>query len=233
MQIINPIEILKNLNILYIEDEVNIRLNVTKTLLMICKEVFAVESSEDAKKLLLANRVDIIITDINLPNLNGIEFIKEIRVIDKHIPIIILSAYTDINYLLEATSLKLIDYLTKPINFKILQDSLKKATIDLIDNSRYIISFSNSVSYNVLHKKLFETTSNDEINLTSKEIVLLDYLLTNKNRIISHDEIKLNIWEDSFEATDSALKNLLNKLRKKIGKDTISNISGVGYKINI
>ena len=74
---------------------------------------------------------------------------------------------------------------------------------------------------------------NEGITLTAKEIDMIDYLILNSNRVVSHDELKLNIWKDSFEATDSALKNLLNKLRKKIGKDTIINISGIGYRLNI
>ena len=83
----------------------------------------------------------------------------------------------------------------------------------------------------VLYKKLIQKDTNTEISLTSKELALLDYLIKNSNRVVSHEELKVNMWEDEFEATDSALKNLLNKLRKKIGKETISNISGVGFRI--
>ena len=65
-----------------------------------------------------------------------------------------------------------------------------------------------------------------------KELDLIDFFIKNNNRIISSDELKLNIWEDSLEATDSALKNLLTKVRKKIGKESITNISGVGYRLS-
>jgi len=223
--------ILKKLTILYIEDEDNIRENVTKALEIISEKVYDVNSAEMAKEILTNKRVDIIISDINLPNTSGIEFVKDLRNIDKTIPIILLSAYTDKEYLLEATKLKLIDYLTKPIDFKALNEALLKCVEDIIDNSRYIISFTNNVNYNVLYKRLYNHKSDEELTLTSKELDMLDYLIQNNNRIVSHDELKLNIWQDSFEATDSALKNLLNKLRKKIGKETIVNISGVGYRI--
>jgi len=223
--------ILKKLTVLYIEDEDNIRVNVRKALELICEKVYDVDSAEAAKDILIKQRVDIIISDINLPNTSGIEFVKDLRNIDKTIPIILLSAYTDKEYLLEATKLKLIDYLTKPIDFKALNQALLKCVEDIIDNSRYIISFTNNVNYNVLYKRLYDHRSDEELTLTSKELDMLDYLIQNNNRIVSHDELKLNIWQDSFEATDSALKNLLNKLRKKIGKETIVNISGVGYRI--
>lgn len=224
--------ILKKLSILYIEDEENIRENVKKVLLLLCENVYDIESADKAKDILENNQIDIIISDINLPTINGLDFVKEIRKIDKTIPIILLSAYTETKYLLEATKLKLIDYLTKPVDFKTLNDALLKSVQDIIDNSRYIIYFSNNVNYNVLYKKLYDSQTNKDITLTAKELDMLDYLIQNNNRIVSHEELKINIWQDSFEATDSALKNLLNKLRKKIGKDTIINISGVGYRIH-
>lgn len=225
-------KILKNLNILYIEDEENIKENIKKTLLIFCENVFDVENISSAKEILNNNRIDIIISDINLPDSSGIDFVKELRKIDKTIPVIILSAYTEKSYLLEATKLKLADYLTKPIDFKALHNALYKCVEEILDNSRYVISLKNNINYNVLQKKIIDIEKNEEILLTSKELDLLDLLIKNNNRVLSIDELKNTLWEDEFEATESAFKNLLNKLRKKIGKDSIINISGVGYRLN-
>lgn len=224
--------ILKNLNILYIEDEENIRINIKKVLLLLCENVFDVSNTNEAKFIFDEQRIDIIISDINLPDTNGIDFIKELRKIDKTIPVILLSAFTDTKYLLEATKLKLVDYLTKPVDFKTLNNSLQSCVEEILDNSRYLINFQNSIQYNVLHKKLIDLNTKEEITLTLKELDLISFLIKNSNRIVSSDELKSNIWEDCFEATDSALKNLLNKVRKKIGKESITNISGVGYRLN-
>lgn len=224
---------LKNINILYIEDEENIRINITKTLELLASKVFPIESIEDSIEILENNRVDIIISDINLPKKSGIEFIQEIRKNNCYIPVIFISAYTDKDYLLEATKLKLVDYLVKPIDFTILNEALLKACQDIIDSGNYIVYFEDNTSYNVMHKKLVSKESEKEIDLTAKEIELLEYLINNSHRVVSHDEIKSEIWEDSFEATDSALKNLLTKLRKKVGKNSIKNISGVGFRIHL
>lgn len=170
-------KILKNLNILYIEDEASIKENVKKTLELFCDNVYDEECIENAKKTLEKNRIDIIISDINLPDISGIDFIKQLRMIDKTIPVIILSAYTDKNYLLEATKLKLVDYLTKPIDFKSLNSALNKCVDEILDNSRYIISFKNNIQYNVLHKKLIDSSNDKEIALTSKELTLLELLI--------------------------------------------------------
>lgn len=229
---LNLSNILKNLNILYIEDEENIRINIKKVLLLLCENVFDVSCVEEAESILKKQRIDIIISDINLPNSDGISFIKELRKTDKTIPVILLSAFTDTKYLLEATKLKLVDYLTKPIDFKTLNSALQNCVEEILENSRYSISFQNNIQFNVLHKKLVDLNTEEEITLTSKELELLSFLIKNSNRIVSADELKSNLWEDYFEATDSALKNLLSKVRKKIGKESIVNISGVGYRLD-
>lgn len=224
-------KILKSLNILYIEDELNIRINIKKTLTLFCENVLDVENILSAKEILQKNRIDIIICDINLPDCDGIEFIKELRKTDKTIPVILLTAYTDKKYLLEATKLKLIDYLTKPIDFKSLNNALQRCVQEILDNSRYVISFRNNIQYNVSHNRLIDNNKEEEIHLTSKELDLLNFLIKNNNRVCSADELKFSIWENSLEASDSALKNLLNKLRKKIGKESIINNSSIGYKL--
>ena len=225
-------KIIKNLNILYIEDEKNIRLNIKKTLELFCENVFDSENILNAKEILSKNRIDIIISDINLPDMSGIDFVKEIRITDKTIPIVLLSAYTDKEFLLEATKLKLVDYLTKPVDFKSLNNALQNCVNEILDNSRYVITFKNNIHYNVLQRKLFNLEDSTELSLTSKELDLLDFLIKNSNRVCSSEELKNTVWDDFSEASDSALKNLLNKIRKKIGKESIVNISGVGYRLN-
>ena len=222
----------RKLSILYIEDELNIRINIKKTLTLFCENVLDVENILSAKEILQKNRIDIIICDINLPDCDGIEFIKELRKTDKTIPVILLTAYTDKKYLLEATKLKLIDYLTKPIDFESLNNALQRCVQEILDNSRYVISFRNNIQYNVSHNRLIDNNNKEEeIHLTSKELDLLNFLIKNNNRVCSADELKFSIWENSLEASDSALKNLLNKLRKKIGKESIINNSSIGYKL--
>lgn len=222
--------ITKYLNILYIEDEKNIRDNITKTLKLFTSNVYSVENTVDALTILDENRIDLIISDINLPGKNGIDFIKELRAKKFKNPVIFISAYTNKEFLLEAAKLKLVDYLVKPIDFNMLKSALINASEELIDSGSFIVEFNNDISYNVLQKKLLNDNL-EPIDLTAKEILLLDYLIENHQRVVLHNEIKECISEDDFEATDSALKNILTKLRKKIGKESIENISGVGFRI--
>ncbi len=225
-------KILKDINVMYIEDEVNIRMNITKTLKLIVNNVFDLPDTINALEILNNKEVDLIICDINLPKQNGIDFIKIIRQNFPKLPTILLSASTDKKYLLEATRLKLIDYLVKPIDFTVLQNALYKVALEILEEGKYILKFKDDIYYNYLEKKLYKQDIENDIPLTSNEILLLDFLIINDQRLISQEEIKATIWDNEEYATDSALKNLISKLRKKIGKNSIINTSGFGYKIN-
>ena len=223
-------QILKDLHILYIEDEDNIRKNISSTLELLVKKVFPVATYDEAIKTFNENKINIILSDINLPGKNGIDFCKDIRVDNNVIPIILLTAHLDTEYLLDATKLKLVDYLIKPINFETLLDVLLKAVDELIAQNMFKIKFLNHNEYDQ-NTKILYNENKIELKLTSSEVILLEYLIKNSNRVVSHNEIKMNIWNEPEEVSDSALKNLINKLRKKIGKDSIDNISGVGFRL--
>ncbi len=110
--------------------------------------------------------------------------------------------------------------------------ALLKATKDLINNGNYMIKINEKLFFNVLNKELL-TIDKEKIPLTPKELKLLNLFIKNKNKIVTYEEIKNQIWENSYEVTESAFKNLINKLRNKISKDSIVNISKIGYRLNI
>lgn len=222
--------ILKNLSILYIEDEINIRKNITSTLELMFKKVFSVGSYDEAINIFNDKKIDIILSDIELPGKSGLDFCKYIRENNFIIPIVLLTAHLDTNYLLVATKLKLVDYLIKPIDFKNLHKVLIKCVDELIAQNMFKIKFMNNHTFDI-NKRILLDVDKNEIKLTSSELNLLEYLIKNSSKLITHQEIKLNIWNDIDEASDSALKNLLNKLRKKIGKESIENISGIGFRL--
>jgi len=224
-------KILSKLTILYIEDEDVIRENITETLSMIFKNVISFRDAEDGIKYFKSNLPDMILSDINLPNMSGIEFSKEIRKVNKNIPIILLTAYTNTEILLEATRLKLINYLIKPVIFEELFNSFKLAINDIEKEENDILEITNSITYDLSKKLLYEGTS--EIHLSSSENKLLMIFIKYKSVTISIIEIKNLLWDDPYDATDSAFKSVLNKLRTKIGKDTIKNVPGVGYYLSL
>jgi len=219
---------LKSLRILYIEDDASIRTTITKVLRYFSDAIFAVESAEEAIKSYMHFQPDIIICDINLPGMNGIEFVKWVRQFDEKSQIFLLTAYTDKEYLLEAVKLSLVDYLTKPIDFTMLEKTLKNAARKVIQNKTLNVQFITGAVYSYQQRSV--TFGNKAYPLTAKETRLLDHLITNKSRMTSKEELQTTLWEDDM-GSESAFKSLVNKLRTKIGKEAIENISGVGYRI--
>jgi len=222
--------ILKELTILYIEDDNSTREYLTNILKMLCNNIIAIDSCDDGIELYHKYSPDIIISDIMLGKINGLDFVKLIRDVDKNIPIILISAYSDKEFLLDAVKLRLTDYIIKPIDFDKLQESLKKATEYIIDNGLYNIHINDDLVYNISSKCLFK--DNKEVKLTNYELILLELLIKHKDRVVTIEEIKTTVWCDEYPS-DGALKSLIHKLRKKIGKDTINSTSGIGFKIKL
>lgn len=217
--------------ILFIEDEIEIRKNYTKYLERHYAHVYEAGDGEIGYKIYKDKKPDIIILDIHLPLLSGLELLKKIRITDPEVKVIMLTAFSDKKYLLEATELKLVKYLVKPIT----RDDLKLA----LDRAVEEFSKFKVVSKKVLNIKDgcmwdFETevfTSNSvEIPLTNKEKQIVGLLLSYPNNVFTYDEIILHVW-DSFEDDKlDSLKTIVKNIRKKLPKEIIKNVFGRGYK---
>lgn len=118
------LDILKNINILYLEDDENLLKHTSDILEDFVANIYGVKNTIDAMKILIEKKVDVIISDILLENENGINFLKYIKSKDILIPAILTTAHTDTNYLIESIKLKVENYLLKPINIDELLNSL-------------------------------------------------------------------------------------------------------------
>ena len=118
------LDILKNINILYLEDDENLLKHTSDILEDFVANIYGVKNTIDAMKILLEKKVDVIISDILLENENGINFLKYIKSKDILTPAILTTAHTDTNYLIESIKLKVENYLLKPINIDELLNSL-------------------------------------------------------------------------------------------------------------
>ena len=223
---------LNKLSIMYIEDEESIRENIVNILNMLFKDIYSFSNAEDALIQYDKIKPDIVLSDIGLDKMNGIDFIRNIRERGFNTPALLLSAYSDKNMLFEAMSLKLIDYLTKPITFTELLNAFKKCIKDIDEsNKNELYEISDHVIYDINKQELHN--KNEEVHLTHKEHLLLSTLLKNKHKILNIEELKNSIWEDAYNTSDGAFKTLLTKLRTKVGQDVIINVSGSGYYIKL
>lgn len=220
--------ILKNSSLLLAEDEKNLRDSFTKVLLLYVDKVYTASDGEEALMLYNEHHPDIVITDVKMPKLNGLELIKRIRKENHDIPIIVTSAYTDKDFLLESIKLSLIDYIVKPIKEGDLTRLLESSASILLEKSKTIVKINTTSFYDYTNKIFLQ--DNIPITLTQKEIEFIEILLAHKGNLVTRQilEDKLYIYE---EAPPSALKNLVFKLRKKITNDVIKTIGNLGYAI--
>jgi DNA-binding response OmpR family regulator len=218
--------------ILFIEDEVETRQNYTVYLKTLFEEVYEAGDGQEALELYKKIKPDIMIIDINLPKMNGLEFLTKVRETDHSTKAIMLTAHTDKSFLLEATALKLTRYLVKPVNRRDLKKAIQ---ITLEELGNYKVT---TVKKIVIDENNFWDTTKKEffhfnkiVTLTSNEKKLLELLLSHKDKVFSYDEIFEYFWEeDAF--TLNSLKNLIKRLRKKLPVDIISNVFNQGYKIS-
>ncbi len=216
--------------LLYVEDEAHIRMVTKMFLEPYFTKIYQAENGIEGLEAYREFKPDIIITDIEMPKMSGLEFCKNIRKEDKITPIIITTAYTSVEYLLEAVSLNLIKYLGKPLKEEELIESLEICFEQLESANPSVVRLTQELYYDTFNRSL--STKNKLISIPSSQQLFLDILIKNKNRVVSYTEIEYDIWYDKVMTQDS-LRTLVRKLRKVVGKETIENISKTGYKIRL
>ena len=220
-------ELLK-LTLLYVEDDEIIRKNAVEYLCDYFKEVYQAKDGLEALEVYQERKPDIIITDIEMPRLDGLAMAKKIRREDKTTPIVITTAFTDTEYLIQAVELQLIKYIVKPVTSKKLNEALALLADYLHINS--IVSIDKEKQYDNLNKCLM--IDKELVTLTHKELQLFDLLAKNHHRVVNYEEIENTVWYDDYMSKD-ALRALIRTLRKKLQGDYIENVSGFGYRLTV
>ena len=223
----------KQYKLLYAEDEIKTRQNHT-SYINDNYDIDTIEADDGliAWKHYLKHKPDILLTDISMPNMCGLELIEKIREVDNKIKIIILSAHNEQDKLLRAMKLNLVEYQIKPISRKKLILILDSTINSLRDTDTKKIFYFNSDSYfNILTEELI--IDKESIKLTKNEIKLLNLFIKNKNQILNQIDIFNSIWEYTKDYKIESVRTLVKKLRKKLSVDCIDNIYGGGYRFKL
>jgi len=185
------------------------------------------------KKLALQNNVDLIIMDIILPKINGLDLCREIRLQLPDLPIIMLTALGTTDDKVEGFDAGADDYLVKPFEIRELIARIKAIMKRKSSNRTsygFILRYAD-LQMN-LHTKEVKR-GNVEIKLTPKEFKLLEYMLLNPGRVLSRTEIAEKVWDTHFDTGTNFIDVYINYLRKKIDKEFSSKLihtkPGMGF----
>lgn len=183
------------------------------------------DGAEAMRRLEGDTKYDAFIVDINLPGASGFEILQKVKSKISQPPVIIISADNDIETIDKAYRLGTEDYLKKPFHIKELAIKLDK----LCKSKSSTVNLTNNLTFDLGARKLFG--EDGEIELTKKELLFLELLLQNRGKIVTNDHIQNIVYEYNY-MSDLALRTLVKRVRIKVGKEVISNVSGLGYKID-
>ncbi|WP_331773904.1 response regulator transcription factor [Sulfurospirillum sp. 1612] len=218
-------QILSKCTVLLAEDDEEVRKRLKNTLQFYFKAVYEDSNGDDAYDTFIEKKPDLLISDIEMSDGDGIELVKRIRKVNLNTPIIILSAYSKEEYLLKLINLKIDHYILKPTNNKQLFEAISKA---LLSENKKILELSSKLYLNIDDNTL--SYQGQKIILRKKEKDFLELLYQNKHRITKYDILQEYIWGDKI-MTQNALKTFIKELRRKLPIDIIKNVKQEGYII--
>jgi len=229
----------KNLNILFVEDHEDLRVNTTHILKRFFANVDVAANGLEAFNLFKEheNKFDIIISDIKMPIMDGVELTRKIYDINPKQIIIILSAHDDTKYLHALINLKIEHFLKKPIDYQELLQALLNASklVNKLNlNNSNIQDIKNiKLDDNFTFNKYKNLLYNDKtmVTLTKFEMIFMQIITDQVGKVYSNDEIS-NYYISHGENLDSTnIRKLVSKLRKKLPENTIESLYGVGYRL--
>jgi DNA-binding response OmpR family regulator len=226
---------MSNLTLLYAEDDAFIRDIFANLLKEEFKQIYLAENGKEAYELYKNKQPDILLLDNFMPFMNGLDVARLIRKEDDRVPIVILTAHSEREQLLQAVNLKLETYLTKPVDPNTLMDTLRRIT-ERLESSNIIDLHSGLQWNNNTHTLTFQKKF---IKLTKKEKQAVEVLISNLNRYVRNEELIYAIWDDEIpdESHDNKLIQLIYRINKKITNETglkikfIENSYTLGYRI--
>lgn len=213
------------MKILLLEDNHRLNNSIVKRLEL---KGYQIDSFEDGLEAFnnCYNGYDCFILDINVPSLDGLNILQEIRNTDKKAPVLIISSNIELDTIKEAYKFGCDDYLKKPFYIDELEVKIEK----LCNLDTSIITIDKNFTYNKISRELIK--DNCVVKLTKKETLLLHLGISNKNKTISFEQIGNYVWEGEPVSNDS-IRTLMMRLRKKIPKEWIETIIDFGYKFHL
>lgn len=220
--------LLKDKSVLFAEDDIITRNQMSEVLEMIFHKVYIAADGEEAYRRYEDESPDVIITDIRMPKKDGLSLVKQIRQNDYDTPIILLTSFAEQELLLHAANLSIDGYLVKPIDLERLTRTICKA-IQRTDKDMGLIPLGKRLYYNSATRELYLNGAVVSLGVKEQELLLL--LINNRHKTVTKEEIGKTLWPLD-PICDSAIKNIVLRVRKKLGAEVVISVRGIGYRLD-
>ncbi|MDD2265683.1 response regulator transcription factor [Sulfuricurvum sp.] len=232
----------KRLSVLFVEDDDPIRQRTAEILedyfYRVDTGIDGIDALEKFNHYFVSKQkyYDLVISDIQMPRMNGVELTAELYAIRPDQPIIILSAHTEAEYLITLLNYGVAQFITKPIQYQEMLDTLHKVckkintAITVIPENRHIIALDEDTCWDNEKKKLICRGS--DASLTKYEIHLMTLLTSKFEQVCSSDDILHHFYLNNIDVSSDNLRGMMMRLRKKLPENTLSSIYGLGYRLS-
>ncbi|HHS6903999.1 TPA: butyrate response regulator transcription factor BumR, partial [Campylobacter jejuni] len=211
------------------EDEIKTRESLINVLSERFSKVIGAQNGDEGLKKFKKFKPDLVITDIAMPIMDGLDMAREIKEISDDVPIVVLSAYSEKERLLRSIDIGIDKYLIKPVDIEELFKVLDCLVGEKIE-ANMLVKISEEYQFNKTKRTLIH--NGKEIVLTKKELAFISLLLKQPGVLVLHEDIKKNVWIGEH-VSDTAVRTFIKRVRDKVGEDFIKNVPSLGYKINI
>ncbi len=215
------------MKILLLEDEIMLNESIYEYLEMDGHMVESFFDGLDAYRAIKINSYDLLILDINVPNLDGLSFLEKLHELKIHIPVIYISALVDIEDISRAYNLGCYDYLKKPFHLKELSLRIDRIKLEK-EIPRVHLRLSKNYSYDQEHSQLL--FNNEPQILTKRQSQIIDLLSRNRGMVVDFEQFRIYVWDEQI-IDNATIRAEVNRLKKSMQEDMIVNVRGMGYMI--
>ena len=214
--------------ILIAEDEDRISTFVDKGLRSAGFTTEVVTSGTDALEFALSGGFDLVVLDIGLPGIDGFEVLRRLRIVDRDLPVIVLTARTSADDTLASLEGGANDYMPKPFRF---DELLARVRLRIADASRVVESILSVEGLQLDLRSRRAIVDDRQVELSAREFALAEELMRNPDRVLSREQLLSRVWGFDFDPGSNVVDVYIGYLRAKLGAEHIETVRGMGYRL--
>ena len=218
------------MKVLLLEDDMMLSEIISEFLQTLGYKVTTVYDGEEAEDIVYSQKFELLLLDVNVPKINGFEFLKSFRTTGNNTPAIFITSLHNSEDLVEGFDAGCDDYIKKPFDLVELKTRIDNIKRHFHIDEKKVYKITNHINYDTVTKSLF--VDDKAYILPKREADILEYLITHKERTVSTNEFIDNLWSYEDAPVEATIRTYIKNLRKHLPKDMIMTVKGVGYRFN-